>query len=337
MDSVYGFAEVTIVGATGDSTHGLSRIRTHRELRQIQGEVKPGICLALQFPGFDKKEKALSRWTTRAWTLQEALLSPRLVIFHNDFMTWECREAVWCEDVVPGANACFIQPHVGSRMLPLLPERLEAAKDDTYSVLISPICSVDDLTMYENVVREYSNRQITVQAEKLNAFTGISSVFGSHMETDFFYGLPRSHLDMSLLWWAAEPLQRLPEFPSWSWAGWEGAVCAQIQQTTRLKRLVQAWEDPGYVAPKRPWRIAPGKALENTPNVHHALTKVIDFGPTGRTLGRCLCFQAFCTSGISFTFHDQVVIDQDGKIVGGIVFDNPTFLEIERNKLELKA
>lgn len=41
------------------------------------------------------------------------------------------------------------------------------------------------------------------------------------------YGLPCSTFDFSLLWEPVQSLERRREFPSWSWAGWTGAVYMQ--------------------------------------------------------------------------------------------------------------
>lgn len=264
--------------------------------RQIQEVVKPGLRLALQFSGFDEKQKRASKWITRAWTFQEVVLSPRMLIWHNGSVNWECREAVWCDDTVPGSASSFLKPQFGSQMLSFQHEMLKAEEEALAKLLIiEPRGRHDNISMYEGAVQEYTSREMSFWSDKLNAFAGIKAVFERQMSTKLLYGLPRDQLDTTLLWSAvaAGSLQRLPEFPSWSWAGWKGAVRYGSQNplllapssafyvvseddrdssppedgSLHLKRLTQAWEADGYAAPARPWSIIPGVAPENTPHV----------------------------------------------------------------------
>lgn len=148
MDSVYCLAEFTIVQASGsDSTSPLLGFDGPSDKKQVVGQVKD-TRLALQWKGFDSYQRSSSTWTTRAWTFQEAVLSSRMLIWHNGHVTWECRQAVWCEDTVPGLPESHQKPHFGSRMIPLPPELLKrAAEEAAAQLFVQPTNGQDNISM----------------------------------------------------------------------------------------------------------------------------------------------------------------------------------------------
>jgi hypothetical protein len=81
--------------------------------------------------------------------------------------------------------------------------------------------------IYATTVRHYTERSMTNESDSLNAFRGMLSTFQKEMFTEGFeYGLPlRSHT-FSLAWMHSKHVtpKRRPQFPSWSWTGWEGEV-----------------------------------------------------------------------------------------------------------------
>jgi hypothetical protein len=100
MASIYGQALLTIVAAAGeDANHGLSGLNVRRTVRDV---VDVGTCHIVQSheaarPGHEGNPIWSSKWATRAWTLQEMLLSPRSLIFLESQVVWHCKEAKWFE------------------------------------------------------------------------------------------------------------------------------------------------------------------------------------------------------------------------------------------------
>lgn len=356
MDAVYGFADFTVVQATGDDSssplHGFAT-RTDPSTSpspapQIQAEVKPGLRLALQSHGFDTYQKAACKWITRAWTFQEAVLSARLLIWHNGSVTWECREAVWCEDVVPGLATSLVKPQFGSQMLPFQADRQAAEEKALETTLIlEPKNKHHNISMYEGAVEEYTSREMGFWSDKLNAFAGIGAVFERQMGMDLRYGLPRDQLDTALLWSAAKgPLERLYDFPSWSWSGWKGAVRYGSNNPllisplaafygihdgtgdshgehepaeSSLVRLEQAWEAETYVVPRRPWRVHKPSA---SPSAQHLPHLAIPDLPPATEWKQSLCLQTFTTPASRFIFIDGKVLTKESKkTVGAILLD----------------
>jgi hypothetical protein len=119
---------------------------------------------------------------------------------------------------------------------------------------------------YETHVREYSNRHSTFEHDVLNAFTAIMANFETRWGSKFCWGLPLLHFSRTLLWtkpqhWDGKTSalrRRIPRtngvsFPSWSWAGWVGAIAYHTQVAERfdhyayLTDYVITWPwDAGY-------------------------------------------------------------------------------------------
>ncbi|EFQ32065.1 heterokaryon incompatibility protein [Colletotrichum graminicola] len=365
MDAVYGLSELTIVQASGQDSKcpllGFGDDSTPP--RQTQGEIKPGLWVALQMTGFDDKQKASSTWNTRAWTSQEAVLSPRLLIFHHGHVTWECRERVWCEDMStePGdtpqpAKSSSFMPQFGSQMLPVGASELQEIHNELQSLeSIDHLGRNDHISRYESAVQEYTSREMTYWGDKLNAFAGLGAIYERQMGTKLVFGLPANQLDMALLWTTTDgaSLERLPDFPSWSWAGWKGAVhhpssnpvalsptChfwivdkdnrATDDGKMQLKRLVQAWEADDYVPHERPVRVRPIDPGNRTRYPKVGVSRCLDRSHTDHLdpkmdLSKCLCFETLHSNASHFSIKDgrKLVFNLTGKVVGGIALDEP--------------
>jgi len=81
---------------------------------------------------------------------------------------------------------------------------------------------------YKQAVQDFTVRNLTLDRDILNAFTGICSVLEGH----FAWNLPDVALDAAILWRPRGDLKRRPyldtstsePLPSWSWVGWKGAI-----------------------------------------------------------------------------------------------------------------
>lgn len=302
MDLVYGLASFTIIAADGDGAHaGLAGVKDcSRDIVQDIEEVEPDLHLAISLGGFGTLQRPRSKWNTRAWTFQEALLSRRMVIFFGGEMTWECRAAVWTEDVhiSPGTIGSFTATHFSNYMTPLLEGRLGASKADP-SAYASTFAAMthDNLTMYENAVREYTARQMTNLSDMLNAFAGLAKTFETPLATGFLQGLPRNRLDTTLLWTPEQALTRRPGFASWSWAGWVGKSRYISMNPVVIKPMVcfnnelQIWEQESYKPPARLWRVVKPHSPKQRP-----------ISPQPASYDR-LCFSVYTASSAHFRFE----------------------------------
>jgi hypothetical protein len=142
----------------------------------------------------------------RAWCTQEYFLSSRILFFSHE-LYWECRHCVASEARPGGAPS-------GSVATQLL--RQSSLSDESR---VTDETMLDEiLTGWEEVLENYTKRQITMQSDRLVALSGMASVIGRLVGCEFFAGLWRGkHLCRSLLWqvtiWEAEGEDMLHELP----------------------------------------------------------------------------------------------------------------------------
>jgi hypothetical protein len=257
MDLIYGFASVTIVAASGvDADAGLPGVKRDSPTRrkQMPFPIKGVSLLNTLDQGLQGKDyEHLSVWQfhkyyqylgdavwcKRGWTLQEKIFSGRALIFTPKQVYWECQKTTWCEDSIwetknfPTAyRHCFGDVNNFRRPWPL----------------------VDPFNLYQELVEEYSERDLTHHSDGLDAFTGILSALGEEAGQQFIWALPTSFLGDAFLWEYYGSTKRRGscpirfsdgritkcDFPSWSWLGWVGKVEYQSRSLELSKREVTA-------------------------------------------------------------------------------------------------
>ena len=210
MDSIYKYASLTLVAAAGsDSWSGLPGLRGRTQHAHISRNIN-GMNLSARHsrPDFDVAI-ANSSWATRAWTLQEHILSSRLLLFTAEEVTWECGRAIWTEDL-------FLE-----NLSPHLKVDLVRNKD----FASKPAAGLSPLQRYRYLIFAVSQRNLTHEADRLYCMQGMLNVLEKDLPGGFFWGLPVAVLDSSLLFASGQgpeaPLLRVKHFPTWSWAGWK--------------------------------------------------------------------------------------------------------------------
>ncbi|KAI9661044.1 MAG: hypothetical protein M1821_009371 [Bathelium mastoideum] len=266
MDRIYGHAVVTIVAADGHSADsGLLGITYSRTVDQIAEEVKDGVNVLIPL---NIKEQ-LNPWNTRAWTLQEKLLSRRLLVFSGGHMVWHCRQGVAREDMTE-EDSGLQQTEVGWLTLQ---ENLDAKSvnfqvkglpDGSFRLVRSKL-----FQQYVDLVEQYTHRKMKYSTDVLNAVQGLLKILENSRDSRNsnlnMHGLMEEHLDAALLWQPAgvenvrlrrRKFPRGEQLPSWSWAGWEGVEEAHYEGGVRYEdpfqvltdnegRLVKVLQDDG--------------------------------------------------------------------------------------------
>lgn len=235
MDRIYSFAILTIAAASGASADsGLPGMSAGPRDFQRHIEKVQGIYLSNR-PKWFSMAIGGSTWNSRAWTLQEKVVSPRILYVgaQRCFFTCQHRPDEFLESEDPAENG-LERPH--------RPKRFKESNVN----LIPSLRSVN-VVAYRRIVETYTSRQLSFPSDMLNAFKAIEARFHSLFRSDFVFGLPRSELDSQLLWQPAGPLKRrrdpktnLPIFPSWSWAGWVGEVRCNTKETLSRIEWVEA-------------------------------------------------------------------------------------------------
>ncbi|SPO00814.1 related to tol protein [Cephalotrichum gorgonifer] len=221
MDLIYAGATITLVALIGTSSAsgipGVSKNfpRTSQMCEEIEGvgmlfTVPPHWTLALE----------ASRWNTRAWTLQESMLSKRIVYFCQEQCQFLCPRGNFSEGM-DLETPVLMDLHPAASFLRLL---LGDASDDGEAEVPTHGGRFES---FAALLENYTKRQMTNDSDSLNAILGILSAFTRGLfPSGFIHGLPLWSHPYSLGWMHTDSVtpRRRPEFPSWSWAGWEGIV-----------------------------------------------------------------------------------------------------------------
>jgi len=156
----------------------------------------------------------------RGWTLQESIMSPRILAFGQHGIYWKCPHGFQALDGQQLSGAVNVVPD----KLPHLDSILYGPTADDRSP--GTIDKFGLLTEYYNLVDWYSYRTLTVAADKLPAMSAIaealSRVLGDQSTgATYLAGLWDFDLHRGLMWYPELPsAPHVLQYraPSWSWA-----------------------------------------------------------------------------------------------------------------------
>ena len=238
MQDVYACAIFNIsADAALDSTSGLGT-RRRLPLGKAVGSPKNGDYVRVG-PMFDwtdssgvshvprDKSDLKHILDTRAWVLQERMLSPRILHFSEYEMAWECDTCCRCE--------CMVLP------------RKPAARSFRGILGDSQLSKKEGLQAWYDLVSEYSILDLTLESDKLPAVAGLASRAASYFSKTYIAGLWKEDLPYCLLWsvrcrnLVSGPSARLQEYvPSWSWASIRGQIA--IRTAMPVLQYLTAYE-----------------------------------------------------------------------------------------------
>jgi len=231
MTEVYGGAYLTIAAASASNVHEGILVREHRADHEVElhlhSESHPGINHAVFVrPKASFQQSIDEPLYHRGWTLQERILSPRVLICIRDQFAWECQ--------------CRTETESGGQMESIGAMRLDTKRDWTDG---NDLASFTDA--WQCIVTEYSARSLTQRSDKLPAIAGLArkfSNFHSGAGGRYLAGLWENSLLDDMLWshWSidvgAKPTRGRPatyRAPSWSWASVDGNVRWPLADSNR--------------------------------------------------------------------------------------------------------
>ena len=234
---------LTIVAASGsDANAGLAGISTDTRLSRQRIESIRGVDYVNLLPSLQHTLEYSSRWSTRAWTYQEHILSRRLLVITEYQAYLSCGHATFSEDVGGRQDTSGTFGLVGGHYH-------HAGKEDNYF-------------LYKTFVENFTQRDIRYANDLMNAFAGISRILEHRFRSTLCFGIPQTALDFLLLWQPDQYQQRRtlkidgishPIFPSWSWAGWIGKIAYTFTFPFKNNRPRITW---GYGGPWEGYRIS---------------------------------------------------------------------------------
>lgn len=260
MDSIYENAQLTIIAAAGsDGNYGLPGVGYRA--RKAQPQANCGDITVLSTMSDPQLSIRSSKWWTRGWTFQEAILSSRRLVFTDEQTYFECN-AMNCHESISGSldelhtkDRSQLRTFLRSGMFGrnLTDRNTAFGKFD-----VKRMSGEDMLHLYTATVEQYTARQLRYDNDSLNAFAGIVRRFENQKKPVYqTWGIPFLPPDMlkeskdgpplqpnSLIpglswshihdcWDESDAPRRRSQFPSWSWAGWAGEANYLLSRTDR--------------------------------------------------------------------------------------------------------
>lgn len=223
MDRIYANAELVIVAvADVDGLPGIGGMT--RGSQNVFKFSNHSIVLPFQNPALEIRN---SKWNSRGWTFQEAILARRCLFMCKDQAVFECNTGS-NEESIPHALNGFAEdnPYI------LLGRR--------YQENNRPIKNQDGtenkaIDLY-SLILEFCRRHLSYPSDRLRAMEGVFNAYRTmNKPIHNYWGIPvhsihhkssvntaKDNLVKGLLWYHEDTAARNALFPSWSWAGWSG-------------------------------------------------------------------------------------------------------------------
>ncbi|KAH8880937.1 HET-domain-containing protein, partial [Thozetella sp. PMI_491] len=222
MDAYYTKSLLTIAAADANDSHaGLFRVRNGKANRPCALQIATAngslrnVHAYTNNMSFDIKRSSLSsaylprQLYSRAWVFQEQALSSRTLTYAKEHISWRCQEAIF-DERAPLAKPIldFIAEHKAPSMI-------------VHEFLLD----------WSDLIRDYTQRDLTYDSDKLIAIRGIADAIASISTRIHYAGIwveSSRSMFLGLLWSSRErrssPARRLDVAPSWSWASTNGQI-----------------------------------------------------------------------------------------------------------------
>jgi hypothetical protein len=223
MSSVFQGSYLTIAATSSSDSYGgcifnfrrkgeYKRVHTVGAMPEFTRDTPPSSASVM----FLQNEKRLydylkkSPLSERAWVLQEAVLSPRILHCANDQFYWQCRAELTSEDGQVNKDSAKVLR--GGELISVPQE---------FSDKISAGRT------WWRYIEDYSKRNLTYATDRVAAISGLTRYFQEKTGDIPLLGLWKSSLPFDLSW-CMEPYGRSTRLsnslPSWSWLSIQGAL-----------------------------------------------------------------------------------------------------------------
>jgi hypothetical protein len=229
MKWIYENSSLTIVAASAASAHdGFLGARTGPKRNTFRipcrlGQDRFSVIKIQEHEQYDDMREPANK---RAWTLQEQLLSPQLLIYASHTLQWQCR-TMKCNlgDSYHAPNLSSIPQLPSIKLVSEVGFKIgDKGRQETTEDALHPI-----LQHWMRIVISYSNRSATLHSDKLVALAGLAMYFSPILGPDYFSGLWGRLFLQQLCWQSPSNtifLDHPPQYraPSWSWASIDGPL-----------------------------------------------------------------------------------------------------------------
>lgn len=221
MAQIYSNSWLT-VAATAASGPQQSLFRARNMTKVQENGVSMKVQVKRHFPNSPRinDPQAIFPLLKRGWICQERLLSPRLLHFGPDEITWECFDQRRCEC----GETTHLLDEIEKKKLIKYSDQLES-QQDTRRVG----------NFWRSIVIQYTNLFLSEPKDRLYALHGVLQKVGAARQKAsddmYFAGLWKNTLPFDLLWYVSRPdstgcrtRKRLSKAPTWSWASVDAPV-----------------------------------------------------------------------------------------------------------------
>ncbi|RDW73687.1 hypothetical protein BP5796_07129 [Coleophoma crateriformis] len=216
MGNIYNLASITIYAASATKvTDGFLQVRPRTNSINFPFFTSAGTMGKIQVEWQNRHSTIQNTLDSRAWCFQEAVLSPRKLIYSAREMLWSCRR----NPVLPVVKS---HEHYG-RNLKL---------NKLSSCLFLPTEIRDPSTqlvhqgnlrhVWPKFIQDYVHRQITKITDRPFAIDGVARTLAELWSDNYVFGVFQNQVEFQLQWlsrgpWNKEENYTVPGFPSWSW------------------------------------------------------------------------------------------------------------------------
>ena len=254
MAKIYSRAHITISAACSESSlKGFLYVREREKATsrfRLPYQCPDGRKSVIELSPYEFHGHEMEPINTRAWTLQESLLSPRLLIYGSRQLSWSClgsqysdgsNDREWpashptVQRLDPIVHKALAKPtlalDVDVNAWHTDPNYLDTDVDSWEGMATNPEQLRSFTESWSKVIEDFTQRELTNADDLLLAISGIASVYAKASQDSYVAGLWKSTLKLGLplLWCNRARLQpRGSRFraPSWSWASIDTPVSA---------------------------------------------------------------------------------------------------------------
>jgi hypothetical protein len=163
--------------------------------------------------------------SSRAWTFQEIVLSPR-ILFFGERLGWQCHTE---NEFAGGVDYSDDDvPNIELQKLREIFFKSDSKSDSTNDKTLGQVTVNNNYDIWYKAVEEYTRRDLTVKSDKLPAISALAQVFKDSTGDQYLAGLWSGDLLRGLLWstYPTLSLTKPPVWraPSWSWASHDNEV-----------------------------------------------------------------------------------------------------------------
>ncbi|KAJ4229236.1 hypothetical protein NW759_003962 [Fusarium solani] len=251
MRHVYGFAIINIVA--GHSNGPEDGLFPPRDLSSVESVIigskwddHPETNYLLWDESALQDDFESAPLTQRGWVFQERLLAPRILQFGKRQVYWRCSELFANEAWPQGVRFATGEALRFGTDLDALDDKacMEIPPVSKWRQVPVNTTSQEPVAVWERLVTQYSQSELTYGEDKLVALSGVAKLFQQTFKDRYLAGIWSSPF-ARLLCWSRDDRQEKeararPDYraPSWSWASIDGPIYFTARIPAMLRTLL---------------------------------------------------------------------------------------------------